>query len=276
MSELTKEENKKENSRHPRKLKHFDKVGCIIQARMGSSRLPGKVMLPLCNKIVIQQLVDRVRACDEIDTIIVAMPDTPLDKKLAEFCVKELQVGVFKGSENDVLGRVTTASSMMRRLDSIIVDITADCPLVDPRDISKLIKMQRASDLDYVSNVVVRSYPDGFDIQVYKKSVLEKVNQAVTNKIHRRHSGWNILNYCGTFFPQAIKIANMTVPEDKYFHPDWGLTLDTTEDWALLNYIFEHFKGELFSSSEVMDLILSNMDLLNYNKNVKRNTPGEG
>jgi spore coat polysaccharide biosynthesis protein SpsF len=174
----------------------------------------------------------------------------------------------YRGSEDDVLNRVYNAA--VKRKAQYIVDITGDCPLVDPRHINMLIGCIKNTNYDYCSNVVERTWPDGFDIQVYTMGALRAMEQEEYGPVNREHTGWNILQYPGKF-----KI--MSVPaEYSYRAPDWGLTLDTYEDYLLLDHLFTMMIGDYgpgFAVEKVMHYLQGNSHLLDINKNVKRKVP---
>lgn len=142
------------------------KTAATIQARMNSSRLPGKVLLYLDGKPALKCMIERVRRAEGIDQIIVATPHSTINYLIWDLC-KDMGVSIFRGSENDVLGRVLDAAHS-HDVD-IIVDLTADCPIVDHRHITQLIKAVKRGlkpwrrTIDYASNICPRSWPDGFD-----------------------------------------------------------------------------------------------------------------
>lgn len=266
-------QNTGKEKRFRRKNKKYQVIA-IVQARMSSTRLPGKVLMNLGRKPTIQHVVERLRRSEEVDCIVVATTDSWSDKKLVEFCANKLKCGVYMGSEEDVLDRTFQASRMTKKDNTIIVDITADCPLVDPLMVDMLVQTLMRHDLDYCSNVMTRTWPDGFDIQVYTKSIYEKVHKRVTDRTHRSHTGWNIINYSSQIYPCGIKMANIPAPAE-YTFPEWGLTLDTREDHRVLDRIFTYFGENDFSATDVMDLIFQDHTFLD-NQEVKRNIPGRG
>ena len=147
----------------------------IIQARMNSSRLPGKVMLDLCGKTVLSHVVGRVQACEAIDQVVVATSDQAVDQEIVAE-VQKLGVGVFCGSEFDVLGRYYNAAKSFDA--EIIVRVTADCPLFDPEILSSmLVEFERilsgGSAKIYLSNTRVRTYPRGLDAEIFNFPALE-------------------------------------------------------------------------------------------------------
>lgn len=248
-----------------------NKVCAIILARMGSSRLPGKVLYKLNEKPVIYQLVNRLKKSKTIDKIVVAVPNLPIDQKLIDYCVKDLGVKCFRGSPEDVLDRVYKCACTMGA--DYIVDITGDCPLIDYNQVDFLVKRIKKYKWDYVSNIFPRSWPDGFDIQVYTLNVLRKIKGIVTNPIHRSHSGWNIIHY--RHLLNGLKDMHYIAPKE-YNYPDLGMTLDTKEDYLMLDEIFKHFGGNYFTADDAIKFVLDNPDIRRINENVKRKTPGDG
>jgi spore coat polysaccharide biosynthesis protein SpsF len=238
----------------------------IIQARMGSTRFPGKTLANLNNKPVLKQLIERLSLSKELNNIIIATTDS--SKEIINFCKKE-KINYFVGSENNVIERVIN-TSLKYNVD-YIVDITSDCPLIDYIYLDKYIKFLKDNpSYDYASNVVERSYPDGFDIQIYKKEALIKCKKLIENPKHYSHTGWNITNNKLLF-----KIKNFKATGIEYM-PELGLTIDEPEDLSLLSKIFENFENKYFSTKDTIKLLFENKELLNINKNVKRKIPGEG
>ena len=141
------------------------KVVAIVQARMGSTRLPNKVMLPVSQgKTVIEILLLRLGQSKEVDKIVLATTTDICDRPLVEH-VNELGYATFQGSENDVLDRYYQASVIYN--PDIVVRITGDCPLVDPEIVDMIIKKYKSENVDYISNVDPPTYPDGLDVEVF-------------------------------------------------------------------------------------------------------------
>lgn len=245
------------------------KIVAIIQARMGSTRFLGKMMIPLYGVPAIGRVIERVKLAKGIDEIIVATSTDRKNLPLILYCLNHLNIHVYEGSEDDVLLRVYTAAKLAKA--KYIIDITGDCPLVDPRHITKMIDYIKDKKLDYVSNVIKRDWPDGFDVQVYTMRVLEKLVNIVPPGPHRSHVGWNATKYLyGDIKMEQYPLAGM------FHYPDMGLTLDEPEDAELLDTIYRHFKTADFSAPGVIKYILNNKHLLKLNKNVKRKIPGDG
>ena len=261
------------------KLNNKPKVVAIIQARMSSTRLPGKVLLPLAGKPVLWWIAKRALLAEFVDVAVIATTWDSKNDPINGFCNYE---GVFDdidkgcvlyrytGKENDVIGRVIAAANF-RRAD-IVVDITADCPAIDPKHIDKLIKklkMLKDQNLDYVSNdVVSRSWPDGLDIQVYWTDALIKCKRLFNPQ---QHCGWNIAQH-----PEVFNIHHWRARPSMRW-PELGLTLDTLEDYEMLKVLFDKFGKDDsgFSAETVIKFLKKNREYIT-NADVRRKTPEEG
>lgn len=250
------------------------KTIAVIQARMESTRFPDKMVSLLSGKVALQRVIERVQMAKRVDQIIVATAKTKENKTIEKICNK-LKIKCFMGDMDDVLKRVLDATADQPE-DSIIVDITGDCPLVDPIHIDWCIKKVWSGN-EYASNVCRRTWPDGFDVQVYTRHILNYISGIVTNPKHRSHVGWNIAMY-HRLMPYKPKLTNLPAP-DGYKLPDLGLTLDTEEDRQLIEKIFEHFdqiNNPSFTAIDVIDYVFQNPELLEINRKIKRKIPGEG
>ena len=248
------------------------KITAIIQARMGSSRLPRNALMPLARKPVLWWMINRILSTELVDDVIIATTDSKLNKPINEFCdyyflnSNIVKVFNYTGNENDVIGRVIEAARQNNT--DIIVDVTGDCPLIDPRHIDFLINQLLENDIDYASNCIERSWPDGFDIQVYYTDTLEECKN-IFHPVHHVgvNIGWN---------PEYFAVLNWVAHSEMHY-PSWGLTLDTQQDYELLKIIFEKFSGDIFFKVEdVVKYINKNPELLKINSDVRRKAPEEG
>jgi len=161
----------------------IENVVAIIQARMGSSRLPDKVMMPIAGKPMFWHVVDRVKKAKLIDEVVVATSTNTKDKRIVDFCKKN-NVEVFTGSENDVLDRYYQCAKKYKA--EIVVRITADCPLIDPKIVDKSIRTFFKGNFDYLGILTGagslksknKKYPDGMDCEVFSFQSLEKAFRA--------------------------------------------------------------------------------------------------
>jgi spore coat polysaccharide biosynthesis protein SpsF len=239
------------------------KTAAIIEARMASSRLPGKVLLPVLNLPMLGRLIMRLKSIDLLDQIIVATTDNSDDGLVAATAAK-YGAEVYRGSENDVLGRVLEAA---KKYDvDLIVEITGDCPIIDPKIVVTVIQNYFESSADYVSNSNIRSYPDGMDVQVYRTNVLEYSSSLANLPLEREHVTLHIRQN-----PTLFKILDIHAPKE-FFYPNLGLTLDTSEDFDLLTKIIENLEPRkfLFSLKDTLEFLDNNSDLLLINNHVIR------
>ena len=155
------------------------KIVATIEARMTSSRLPGKVLMPIMGKPMLAYLIERLKR-SRVDEIVVATTDRPTDD-LIEQLATNLGVGCFRGSEEDVLGRVLLAAKSVGA--DVIVEITGDCPLIDPDIVDQVLDVYLSQQVDYASNTLKRTYPRGLDVQVFSTNLLDEVNILTSDPI---------------------------------------------------------------------------------------------
>lgn len=156
----------------------------IIQARMTSTRLPGKVMADLGGQPMIAAMLRRVYRSRRLDAVMLATSTNAADDPVAT-AAAAADAGVFRGDEHDVLGRYALAADVSNA--DTIVRITGDCPLIDPAVIDGVVDLFAASDCDYASNVMQRTFPDGLDTEVFTRSVLRRADAEATDRLHREH-----------------------------------------------------------------------------------------
>jgi spore coat polysaccharide biosynthesis protein SpsF len=234
------------------------KVVAIIEARMRSARLPGKVLRPAAGKPMLELLIERLRRGRRIDQIVVATTENPMDDVIEEL-TRRLDAGCFRGSEEDVLDRVLRAGQSVAA--DIIVEVTGDCPLADPEVIDRLVGVYLGKKYDYVANVLKRTYPDGLDVQVFATALLAEVASLTQDPADREHVSLYIYEH-----PERYKLHNVEsgLPE-KYRAP--RLTLDTAEDYELIAAIYEELypKNPAFSLDDVLRLFDRRPELLALN-----------
>ena len=230
---------------------------------MASTRLPRKVLLNAEGKPMLQHLVERLRAVDSISEIVLATTTNYSDNVLEDFAISQGLL-VYRGSEMDVMGRVIGAAQLGRA--DVVVEITGDCPIIDPDIVEQTIQMYLHNDAVYVSNGHIRSYPDGMDTQVFGLDVLLQ-SAAMTNApLDREHVSLHIRNN-PALFPKLTLIA----PPSLYW-PELGLTLDEEADYLLLKKVIENLSPEnpLFSCLDVVRFLKKNPDLVAINQSVVR------
>lgn len=236
------------------------KTVAIVQARMGSTRLPNKVMSLVNGVPMIELLLARLSRATKIDQIVLATSDDPKNQPLAEH-VKALGYGTFQGSENDVLDRFVQAA---RKFDAdLVVRITGDCPLVDPEIVDACVNGFLEKGVDYFSNILVPSYPDGLDVEVFTRAALELANNESTDTFDHEHVTPYLRN------SSHFKRAGLENPEDL---STLRWTVDELADLHVIEKIFQHFSPSIhFGWREVLNLQKSQPELFQENSNLKRN-----
>ncbi len=239
-------------------------IGIIVQARMGSTRLPGKVMKEVLGRPLLELLIERLRQCRRADELVIATSTSPADDAIAALAEK-LSVKLLRGSEDDVLDRYYQAAKKFK-LDHI-VRITADCPLSDPEIIDRMIEhyADGGYPYDYFSNTLKPTFPDGLDAEIFSFAVLEKIERLSQAKYLREHvCGYIIEN------PGQFRLKNYAGRED------WSslrLTVDTPEDYELVRLVFEKLypAKQLFHLDDILELFRREPALAGLNNNSGRN-----
>jgi glutamate-1-semialdehyde 2,1-aminomutase len=236
------------------------KIVAIVQARMGSTRLPNKVMKPIGGVPMIELLLSRLSRAKELDQIIVATSIDVRNKPLVEH-VHKLGYACEQGSENDVLDRFVQAAQ--KQLADVVVRITGDCPLVDPELVDEVIRSFKVANVDYFSNVAPPTYPDGLDIEVFTFKSLEDASKQTVDPFDREHVT-PYLRKSGKF-----KTAAMQYGED-LSALRW--TVDEPADFVVIEKVFQHFYPRTdFTWREVLILQIEHPELFNINQHLIRN-----
>ena len=249
-------------------------TAAIIQCRLGSTRLPNKTILPLGTKTALEYCILRTQQALTVDKVIVSTPNeqTLSHKPLIDICHK---MGVkyfcdYVHEPEDVLSRVISTASFYE-IDTI-VEITADCPLIDNNIIDEVVAVYKCFAYDYVTNAMFRCYPDGMDVQAYSLKLLKEVAEDVTDLKHRSHVGWNIHNSLKEFTRYDV------VSDVDSFWPQLRLTLDTEEDYKLIDRILRRFSYIDYGPTlpQILNYLRENPKLLEINSNVVGKVAGEG
>jgi len=238
------------------------KIVAIVQARMGSTRLPNKVMQPVRTGMpIIEVLLSRLSKSTEIDKIVLATSNQSVNQPLVDH-VEKLGYSVFQGSENDVLDRYYQAAKSVQATE--IVRITGDCPLIDPNLVDQVIELFHDEKADYASNTNPPTYPDGLDVSICTFNALEKAWQQATTKFDREHVMPFIRRNSDMF-----RTVNLTNQKDQS-KERW--TVDEPEDMKVVQNIFNHFVPDInFSWKEVIQLRNSKPQLFSKNQHLTRN-----
>lgn len=226
------------------------KTGIIIQARMSSTRLPGKVLLELpggSNETVLGRCAARLKRCRMADELLVATTVCPEDDAVAAEASR-LGLPVFRGSLDDVLSRYHGAA-VARDYDHI-VRVTSDCPCIDPEVVDRVIMTHLEQGSDYASNIFPRTFPHGLDTEIMTMKTLERAHREAGTRDEREHVTYYINTTHAIGFRSASVIAT---PEET--GPDIRITLDTADDFTLLWAVFDLLgPGGLFAAADIVRL----------------------
>lgn len=237
-------------------------IYAIVQARLGSSRLPGKVLMDIEGRPVLWHVYNRVSYSKLIDKIIIATSKSEDDKKIVDFC-KLNKIQCFTGSEDDVLSRYyETAKNNGAGDGDHIVRITADCPLHDAAIIDKVIKVYLDGNYDYVSNCQEYTYPDGLDVEVFSFNVLKEAFENACLLSEREH--------VTPYIRKKNKYKKINVVSDKKY-PIIRLSLDYEEDYELIKRIYEGIGTLDFNIDEIIDFLSKHVEYLKLNDKFRIN-----
>lgn len=240
------------------------RISATVAARVGSTRLPGKVLRPILGKPMLALQIERIRQSRLIDDVILATSDQPENDAL-EALARELGIPCFRGSEEDVLGRITGA---LRAFNvDIHVEFMGDNPVPDPLLIDSIIGvyLKHQDEYDYVSNALKTTYPPGAEVSVYPAAVLLDAEQRVSDPGLREHVGIHIYRH-----PERYRILNLEAPPWLRF-PDIHLEVDTEEDFEVVSAVYEHLypRNPGFSLLQAVEFLLE-CGLAVKNRNVER------
>lgn len=240
----------------------MNNIICIVQARMSSTRLPGKVLLDLSGKPVVAQVFNQLSYSKLLNNIILATTIDPSDDLLEEWAINN-SIKYFRGSLENVLERFYETAKMYNA--DAIVRITADCPLIDPELIDICIEKFSVGNYDYYSNTNPPTFPDGLDCEIFKFSALKDAYRNAQMKSEIEHVTPYMRNH-----PEKYKIGNY-ISEINYENYRW--TLDNKEDYVFIIEVYKAlFKtGSFIKWHDVIDLLDANRDLVNINLHISRN-----
>ncbi|MGE7950567.1 cytidylyltransferase domain-containing protein [Lysinibacillus xylanilyticus] len=221
-------------------------VTAIIQARMGSTRLPGKILKEVNSKPLLAYQLERISHSNWIDKVVIATTLAPKDDIIVEFC-ENYGVDYYRGSEDDVLSRYYEAAEQYG--GDIIVRLTSDCPIIDPDIVDETIQCFFNNDYDYVSNTIERTYPRGLDTEVFSKAALKRAWKEATLKRDKEH--------VTPFMYSNPEIFNLGYIKNKQDYSQYRWTVDTAEDFELIELILKELYQEnnMFYMSDVIELL---------------------
>ncbi|HOA76439.1 MAG TPA: glycosyltransferase family protein [Thermosynergistes sp.] len=230
----------------------------IIQARMGSTRLPGKALKDICGKSMLERVVERVKKAKTIDGLIIATTVREEDDQIVAEC-KKVGVPVFRGNPEDLLDRYYQCAK--RYGVQNVIRITSDCPLIEPEVIDLVVGKFFEVKPDYASNTLPpRTYPRGLDVEIFSFDALELAWREDEDPAWREHVTPYIYRH-----PEKFKLHAVTNDAD-YSYMRW--TVDTPEDLVLVRKIYGHFGDDVFSWHDVIKLLENHPEWLEINKHV--------
>lgn len=235
------------------------RVVAIVQARMGSSRLPGKVLLDLAGRPMLARVVTRTARAVRVDEVVVATSVEPRDQPIAEACAR-FGWRCFRGSEQDVLDRYYQAAVWAGA--DVVVRITSDCPFIDPAIVDRALEIfGNGRGLDYVSNTLPpRTFPRGLDVEVLSRDALAVAWREDTNPAWREHVTPFIYRHPNRFTLQALRHV------EDLSRLRW--TVDTVEDLALVRHLYDHFGSDTFDWTDVLAVVRAHPEWSALNQHV--------
>ena len=250
----------------------------IVQARMGSTRLPGKVLADLAGAPMLQRQLERVNRAHTLDRIVVATSTDPADDPIALLCEK-LDVDCYRGDLTDVLARFIGALDEFAAGGSsdpeFVVRITADCPLMSPAVIDSVVNAffapaENNLDCDYMSNTLIATFPDGVDVEVVRVSALREVARTSTDPHEREHVTLGIYRY-----PELFKVRNFTGETDL---SDLRWTVDSPDDLEFVRWVYSQLfeANPEFELADILELIEVNIDKSRTSADSQRNAALDG
>ena len=241
-----------------------EKVVAIIQARMGSTRLPGKVLKKINGKPMLQYTIESLRNCELLDQIIVATSNLRKDDAIEEF-TEEVGVDLFRGSEQNVLSRYYYAAKENNA--DVVVRITGDCPLIDYQITDQVIQLylDNKEEVDFASNNLERTFPRGVDVSVFSFFALKTAYRNATLNAEKEH----VTPYITETHKEEFKLINHEAQEE-YRRPDIRITVDEKDDFKLVKKIINKIESKPITLDDVIELLTQNQELLKINSHVKQ------
>lgn len=231
----------------------------IIQARMGSSRLPGKILKSLGNSDVLTYDVERCRAIKGVTDVVVATSHLPQDDAIATWC-EEHHVAYFRGSEDDVLDRYVQCANLYK--PDYVMRVTSDCPFVDYEMASEIVALMERARKDLVR--LDGALPRGLAVELISYEALKRIHEVGKEPRHREH-----VTYYAYEFAEQFESVVYKVPENRNA-PELRITLDTEEDYALIKVVAEHFKNPLVPSADVIQFLKEHPEIAEINAHIEQ------
>lgn len=242
-------------------------VGVVIQARMGSTRLPGKILKDLCGSPMLAHVIRRVKAAERIDVVCVATTDMDIDDQVAQLA-GECGAEVFRGSEDDVLSRYAGAAETFK-ID-LIVRVTSDCPMYDAALLDEMLEsreelVKEIGTVDYYSNCIQRTFPRGLDTEIVPLETLQIAHREAVSKSDREH----VLPYIYDN-PDRFRLGHYVNPDGDQSSFRW--TVDTPEDYEMVQHVYEELYpvNPLFDRKMILALLAKRPELKALNAHIEQ------
>ena len=235
---------------------------------MAATRLPGKVMLPLAGAPMLQRLVERLRRSQRVDDIVVATTTSPPDAVIADLC-KRIECRAHRGPIEDITVRLLGAAADA----DVVVQITGDCPLIDPAHVDETVRLLLDNGADYASNNLNGcTFPLGFDVRCFTVRALRRSADLSDDPIDRVHGSYFIQRH-----PELFRLVGWEAPDELRW-PELRLTVDEPADYELVRRVFEVLYSSRtdFGAAEVVALLRSRPDWVELNSSVRQKKPSDG
>lgn len=246
------------------KNKNNLKYVAIIEARMTSSRLPGKVLKKILGKPLIHYLIERIKRVKSINDIVVATTVNSTDNVIHKFALDN-SINCFRGSENNVTERVLKAAEFFDA--DVIVEITGDCPLIDPEIVEQTINMFKKNNCDYCANRFYATYPIGMDVQVFFTKTLKESFKLIDSEYDKEHVTSHIIRN-----PKLFSHTYLVAPESLNW-PDLVLAVDEQDDFELVEKIIKslYSSNPFFSCKDIINLLRENLEWTKNSQILRKN-----
>lgn len=238
-----------------------EKILIVVQARMASSRLPGKVMLPILGKSLLARMIERLKMISYEAEVIIATSETPDDDIVINEAIN-IDVPYYRGSLNNLLDRHYQAAKLHNA--DVVLKIPSDCPLIDPRIVDHVLDyfFANQNNFDFVSNLHPATYPDGNDVEIMTMECVTKAWEQASRELELEHTTPYIWEN-----PQLFRIGNVTWPAGLDYSMSHRFTIDYAEDYYFIERVFRELYAEnnQFSCDDILNLLNQNPEIYNIN-----------
>lgn len=244
------------------------RVVATIEARMSASRLPGKVLLPLAGAPMLERLIERLRRSRKVDELVVATTTDAPDAAIVDVC-QRIGCRVYRGPVEDITERLLGAAAGA----DIVVQVTGDCPLVDPAHVDETVRFLSESNADYASNSLhANTFPLGLDVRCFTAEALRRSAELSSDPTDRVHGSYFIYRN-----PDLFRLVGWKAPADLHW-PELRLTVDEPADYELVRRVFETLypANPGFSATDVLGLLRQHPEWVLLNSAVRQKHPDEG